>query len=446
MATTRPKGASVDLERLRIEEPASSQRSRFASGAIMIVLAAIAFVAGWWIRGGPGNPAEGPVAVRVATVRPGGAGKKSSGFSEGGWVEVPSYHPIVVTALTHGRVEELTVLEGSRVKKGEVVARIYAADLERALRRAGAEVAEAKASLDLLSAGFRKEEVAKARVELARLEEVAKLAARVLARTQALVPTGAASREQAERDQSALEVAQKHVEAAREELRKLEAGYRVEEVEKARATLARAEAARDLAQARLSYVEVKSPAAGVVLERFVTPGTWLSPDNPRVIALYDPDDLQVRVDVRQENRGQLSVGQKVEVTTQAEPRRVYPGTVIRLEPLADFKKNTIQAKIRIDEPSDKLHPEMICRVRFARAEQATPSEEKQPITVPATALVRENGATFVFLVKDGRARKVAVRGGVEDNGRIAILSGLADGDRFVVAPPPGLQDGAEVTE
>ena len=44
--------------------------------------------------------------------------------------------------------------------------------------------------------------------------------------------------------------------------------------------------------------------------------------------------------------------------------KIYTGTVIRIEPLADFKKNTVQVKVKISNPSEKLHPEMIAKVRF----------------------------------------------------------------------------------
>ncbi|MHC4473932.1 MAG: efflux RND transporter periplasmic adaptor subunit, partial [Planctomycetota bacterium] len=364
-----------------------------------------------------------------------------------GWIEVPSYHPIVVSALVSGRVEELLVLEGSSVTKGQVVARLYRKDLEDSLRLAEAEVEEARAALDLLSAGYRKEDVEKARADVARLTEEAALAEKVHARTRKLVPTGAASEERLERDEAAVETARARLAAARHELDRLQAGFRVEDVAKARAALARAQAARDLARSRLDYTEVKSPAAGVVLERFVTPGTWLSADAPRVIALYDPEDLQVRVDVRQENAGRVRVGQTVEVSTEAEPGTTYRGTVIRVEPLADLKKNTIQAKIRLEDPGPGLHPEMICRARFLEAAAEEESEAATAVpTLPATAVVREGGASHVFVVRDGRAVRVEVRLGEEKSGRVEIRAGLKEGDRVVVAPPPGLVDGSAVKE
>lgn len=438
-------GSSVDLNKLRIDESAVPPRSRLGI-VVVLVLLVVAFAAGWLVRGGDGGSVVGPVVVRTEKVRAGAArSARAGGFGEGGWVEVPSYHPIVVSALVPGRVDELLVLEGTRVEKGQVVARLYRKDLERDFRRAEAEVGEARARLALLRAGYRKEEVAKARVEVARLEEDVKLAEKVLARTRELVPTGAASREDLDRHTSALEVARARVAAAREELGRLEAGFRVEEVEQAEATLARTEAARDLAEARLSYTDVKSPAAGVVMERYVTPGTWLTAADPRVVALYDPNDLQVRVDVRQTNRTQVFVGQKVEISTEAEPGRIYPGEVIRVEPVADFKKNTIQAKIRILEPSESLHPEMICRARFAAPPSAPEPEEAGVLSVPSAAIVRESGRSFAFLVRAGRAQRVEVRLGAERGGRFEVEAGLHEGDR-VVLEPAGLADGDAVQE
>ena len=446
MASQSKPGPSIDLNKLRIDDVSSAPRSRLGT-VLLVVLLPVAFAGGWLLRGGAGEgSAAGLIAVQTETMRAGGAGRsRAGGFGEGGWIEVPSYHPVVISALVAGRVDELLVLEGSRVAKGQVVARLYRKDLERDFRRTEAEVGEARARLALLKAGYRKEEVAKARVEVTRLEEEVNLAEKVLARTRELVPTGAASREALDRHASALEVARARVEAAREELGRLEAGFRVEEVAQAEAALARTEAARDLAEARLSYTDVKSPAAGVVMERYVTTGTLLSAADPRVVALYDPEDLQVRVDVRQTNSTQVFVGQKAKISTEAEPGRTYPGEVIRLEPVADFKKNTIQAKIRILEPSESLHPEMICRVRFAAAESSPEPDAELSITAPAGAIVREGGKSFVFLVRDGRARRTEIRPGAETGGRIEVLAGLSEGDRVVLAPA-GLADGDPVQE
>jgi HlyD family secretion protein len=439
--------AAVDLKELRIEE----RPSRAAGRRIPILLAIllpVAFAGGWILRGG-GAIAGGviPVRVEVAKSRRAGAAERAAALTEGGWIEVPSYHPIFVSALIAGRVDEVAVLEGARVEKGQVVARLYAKDLRDALRNSEAQVAEAKAVLDLFEAGYRKEDVRKAEAELQRVFEQAGLAEKIHARTKELMPTGAASREDLERDAAELEVAKARVDAASEELNRLKAGYRVQEVAKARATLARVESARDLARSRLSYAELRSPIAGVVLERFVTPGSWLSDKDPRVVSLYDPNDLQVRVDVRQANAGQVFVGQTAEVSTEAEPGKVYRGTVIRVDPLADLKKNTVQAKIRLSDPGPNLHPEMICRARFLpREAKATPGTAERRLMIPASAVLNEEGVSFVYLVEDGHASRVRVRLGSESNGRVEVEAGVSDGDRVILAPSAGLSDGCEVTE
>ena len=191
-------------------------------------------MAGWFLGPGRGGGSlGGPVAVRTAVVAVDGDEGASSrgGFSEGGWIEVPSYHPIFVTALIPGRVEELTVLEGSEVTKGQVVARLYARDLSDSLRVAEAVLAEKRAELDLFLAGYREEDIAKQQAEVNRLREEAALAAKILQRTEKLVPTGAASAEDLERDASAMTTAVARLRVAEEEMKRLKAGFRKEEID-----------------------------------------------------------------------------------------------------------------------------------------------------------------------------------------------------------------------
>lgn len=447
--TTTPR---IDLNDLKIED---QPRHRGGRGGVVLILflllLPVAFALGWYLNGSGTALPGGAVTVATEVVRAdGGEEKRRGGFSEGGWVEVPSYHPLVVSALVPGRVEELLALEGSRVEEGQVLARLYARDLEDAVRLKDAEVEEAKASLALVTAGYREEDIAKARAEVSLLQAEVDLADKVAARTGELVPAGAASAEELEQHRSACEVARARLLSAEKEYARLSSGFRVEEIDKAKAVLDRAMADRELARSRLSYAEVKSPAAGVVLERYVTPGSFISAADPRIVALYDPTDLQARVDVRQENAGKVRIGQQVEIATEAEPKRAYRGVVIRVEPLADLKKNTVQAKIRILDPGPRLHPEMICRVRFLDEEPEGVAPAERPVpTVPASAVVADaagRAGSAVFLVKDGRAVLVQVRTGPEQSGRVPIESGLTPGDKIIVAPPEGLADGDRVTE
>jgi HlyD family secretion protein len=288
-------------------------------------------------------------------------------FTEGGWVEVPSYHPVVVSALIPGRLEELRVLEGSIVKKGQVIGRLYEKDLEDALDQARAEKAAAEADLARMKAGFRVQEVEQSRADVEAAEADVKLKEQILHRTEGLVETGAVSAEDLDRDRAAFEIAKAKLATLRQELLLKEEGFRKEDIQAAEAEYQRRAALLDLASNRLEYTIIKSPMDGRVLERYVTPGTYIPAGNPRIVSLYDPADLQVRVDVRQEHIAGVFVGQAVEVVSDVEPDRSYKGEVIRIEPLADFKKNTIQVKIKLLETSRYLHPEMIARIRFLRS-------------------------------------------------------------------------------
>ncbi len=373
--------SEVDLNDLRIDHrPVKARRG--SSVLVIIVFLIIGLVGGYlaarWYPDLLGEAGEDPGADNGANATKekqgaddgdgasssGSATPRAAGFTEGGWIEVPSYHPIVISSLIPGRLEELNVLEGSRVRAGDVIAKLYRKDEKDALDRAVAEVSAAEADLKRLKTGFRVQEVEKASADLAAAQADMVLKRQVMERTEALLDTGAVSREQLEIDQAAFREAEAHVEALRQEQLLKKEGYRVEEVEAAEAEVARRRALLELARNRYDYTVVKSPVDGVVLERFVTPGTYIPVQNPRIVSLYDPCDLQVRVDVRLEDIASVSIGQEVDVFTDVEPGRIYKGKVIRIDPLADFKKNTIQVKVQLLATSDSLHPEMIARIRF----------------------------------------------------------------------------------
>ncbi len=362
--------SNVDLNDLKINHGPAKKKGRFPFFIVIILfLAGLALgylAADYWPLHEDKTETDPVVDAEKTPLDPDPEEAEPESFTEGGWIEVPSYHPVVVSSLIPGRLEELSVLEGSPVKKGEIIARLYEKDLADSLNRAKAEAEAARAHLERLRAGFRVQEVEKARADLAALETDAAFKKKVFERTRALLASGAVSSEDLDKDEAAYNTAVSRRDALAQELLLKEEGSRVEDIQAAEADYNRSLAVVELAQNQHSYAAVTSPIDGVVLERFVTPGTWIAAQNPRIVSLYDPSDLQVRVDVRQENIGGVFVGQSVEVFTDVELDRSYAGRVIRLEPMADMKKNTIQVKVKILEPSENLYPEMIARIRFMR--------------------------------------------------------------------------------
>ncbi len=368
----------VDLNELKIQhEPlAGKKRFSFVPAAVLFVFGLVlGFLAARTCHqpdqetASPLNPVA-PAPIESEKTGPSRDTGFKESFTEGGWIEVPSYHPVVVTALVPGRLDELNVLEGSRVKKGDVIARLYQKDRKDALDRALAELKVAEANRARLKAGFRIQEIEKARSEMEAALADLELKEKIVARTRDLLSSGAVSREDLDRDEAQSRAALSLYESRRQELLLKEEGSRTEDIQAAEAQQSRARALVELARNQYEYSTITSPADGVVLERFVTPGTWIPADNPRIVSLFDPEDLQVRVDVRQEHIKDVFIGQDVEVFTDAEANRAYKGTVIRIEPLADFKKNTVQIKVRLLETSSSLFPEMIARIRFKRKDDA----------------------------------------------------------------------------
>jgi len=452
----------IDLEALRIQrgKPApgsygSARRSsRLGRPLLALLLFGLGAAAAWFYRGGDLGPADARPTVEVARVRlvDRAQRQRAAGFSAAGWVKLPRYHPVVVTPLVEGRLEEVLVIEGDAVEKGQVIARIYAKDYEAELEAKDAAVEAAAAEVEKMTAGYRKQEVAEARAEVDRLEAELDQARVELDRSRRLQPSGAVPLEQVQRDETRVETLEAGLVKARLRVELLEEGFRAEDVALAKAQREKAEAERDLAKLRLEYTQIRSPMTGVVLERLGHSGQWVTPREGVIASLYDPQDLEARVDVNQDDLAKVFVGQTVEITSRAEPKRKYAGEVFLIEPLADLVKNTVAVRVKI-APTDVhlLHPDMVVAVRFlppSGAEEAVEPasvEEARPIvSLPEAAVLREGDTTYVYVLEGDAVARRDVRLGELVEGSFEVREGLRGGERVVVKGQEGLASGAKV--
>ncbi|MHC4597610.1 MAG: efflux RND transporter periplasmic adaptor subunit [Planctomycetota bacterium] len=443
----------VDLNDLRINrEETGVSRRRFPLWIPVLLLGLGAGVGGGYLFLQGTAAAKEGVEVETApvTVRESAAGPAPRSFTAGGWIEPAFPWPVVVSALTEERVESLRVQEGDAVEEGTIVAVLYNRDLQDEVRRAEAERERAQAALDLLEAGTRKEEIAEARAKLKELEAERGLKAKVAERSRKLCETQAVSCEQAERDEAAHQAASARVEAQQARVDLLVAGPRKEEIAAARAEVRQRASILELARKDLSYTEVKSPRKGVVYRLLVEQGERLSATKPFVVSLYDPASLWVRVDVAQADIGKVSVGQGVEIRTQAEPEKSFPGKVVRIDPRASFAKNTITVRVELGDTKGRLHPDMTARVHFhapgAEADRTPGEPSKTLLLIPRTAVIREGGGTYVFVLADGVARRRAVELGGTLGDAVEVTGGLTPGARIIVSPLEDLADGTAVRE
>jgi len=369
-------------------------RTRIAATASVLLL----LVAGaWFLRFRGGDRAEG---IRL------------SGNIEATTVEVSFRMP--------GRIAVRAVDEGMAVAEGQLVARLDNADLldevrlreaelsaaDAALReltagarrqevaRADAEVRRAKAQLSDLLAGARPQEIESARAAVERARADAEKARKDHERTEALLARQLISASENDAARAASQVSAARRKEAEEALALAEAGPRKDQVEVARAALAEAEenlslvkegARREaidqararrrqaaeglaLAKTRLSYSTAVSPIAGTVLSRNAEPGEYVAAGTP-VVTIADLRDVWLRAYIPETDLGKVRLGQDASITTDSHPGRRYAGTVAFIAPESEFTPKSVQTqkervklvyriKVTVANPAAELKPGM----------------------------------------------------------------------------------------
>jgi len=382
-------------------------------------------------------------------------------FQASGWIEAEPF-PTRVTALVGGVVENAHVFAGQPVERGQLLATLVREDFEIARREAEARRLEAQAKAQQESVLVRRFE--------AMLATNAYRVAAAEARLQELVDEadrfregGAQAFSRREIEQAKLRVATGRAEVdaikARErelmseiEVQKLSAETAQRRVEVAAAAVARAEL-------DLSRTEIRSPIDGVVQQLFVSPGKrrMLHLDEPEaatVATLYDPDRLQARIDVPLDEVAKLFVGQPVVVRSSLLADRRFKGRVSRIGGMADIQRNTLQAKVSLEDADPLLRPDMLCRAEFLSvppqavedgSESGTGGLGRVTVFVPEGALSERTArAAVVWTVSTEAAtaeRRPVILGTRSRGGYVEVAEGLRPGEPVILHPPSDLKSG-----
>jgi HlyD family secretion protein len=237
----------------------------------------------------------------------------------------------------------------------------------------------------------------------------------------------------------------------------------------AKVTLASAKKSLNLAQAQLDFQKeqlaktvIRSPLDGIVTEldvkagESVIPGTSSLPGST-LMKIGDPDKLFAVVNVDEADIAHIALDESAEVTSSAYPNETLSGTVKFVAPSAttmpDQQGQGFEIKIRIKKPKKlAVRPGMTCRA------QIFTQNAKSTLTVPVAAILYEQGqgksnslfstgGAYVFVVKNGKAKKVPVKLGISSDLRQQVTAGLAKGDTVVTGPFSalhGLHDGDAV--
>jgi HlyD family secretion protein len=281
---------------------------------------------------------------------------------------------VVVSSEIGGYIDRLLVDEGDRVERQQVVAEIEDSRTRAEVQRAEAALETARATLDDLRAGARSEELdrARARVELARA--TLSLAEADWKRMAELFAEGVVSENQRDSARANLDVARGQHDAAREELKLLEAGARPDQIEAARWQVEQAEAALRSAQVVQEKMKLHAPIGGVVLDKDSEEGEFVSPGVP-VVTLADLDDMWVKIYIGETDIGKVRVGQRAATRVDSFPERDFSGTITYISDEAEFTPKNIQTredrvklvfavKVGIDNAGGLLKPGMYADIEI----------------------------------------------------------------------------------
>lgn len=203
---------------------------------------------------------------------------------------------------------------------------------------------------------------------------------------------------------------------------------------------------------------VRSPIEGCVLSLDARPGQWLtgvgssaSQGSSAVVGLYDPKNLQVRVDVRLEDVPQVQIGQPAQIETAALAAPIE-GTVISVTTFADIQKNTLQVKVAVKEPPQVIKPEMLGKVTFLAPPSPVvneePGESPLKLFVPQSLVTAGEGGSNVWVADltggTAQLKAVEVGRGATDDGLVEIVSGLQPTDKLIVAGRESVVEGSRV--
>jgi RND family efflux transporter MFP subunit len=158
--------------------------------------------------------------------------------------------------------------------------------------------------------------------------------------------------------------------------------------------------------------------------------------------------LEIEVDVSESYINRVRPNQPVEAVLDAYPDWRIPAHVITTVPSADRQKATVRVRIGFEKLEPRILPDMGIKVSFLseRPVQSDGAAPRARLVVPKAAVRTDAGASVLFIVRDDRVERRAVKVGAADGDQVEIVSGVNAGEKVVIDGPPTLADGARVKE
>jgi membrane fusion protein, multidrug efflux system len=323
----------------------------------------------------------------------------------------------VISARVPGYVQDLKVKAGDTVRAGQTLVVLQSQDLD-------AQVARAKAAQQAAGSGITEAEKARAAAE-----SNAQLAATTLQRYKTLLDKKSVSQQEFDEVEARYKGAAANLEMANAAIQRVRAGE-----QQAQAEVKAAEVMR-------GYSVLAAPFSGVVTEKRVEPGSLAMPGQP-LLVLEQGGDFRLEATVEEARIAAIKLGDPVRVSIESMSE--IQGRVSEMVPAVDAASRAFLVKIDLPHPKSPADARLLRSGLFGRATFAHGS--RKAIAVPENNVRSYGQLTSVYVVADGLARQRLVTLGARSGDQVEILSGLSEGDRLVVSPPPALRDGSRVEE
>ena len=348
-------------------------------------------------------------------------------------------------------IEAMKVDLGDPIRKGDVIALLESDELR-------AQLAQARAALDVMQARWTQMEVGARSEELAQAEDLVEKARASLKdsqsnyqRMKALLDRGTIARRQFESAELAYTVARADLNSAEERLDMLREGATREDRQALQAQVSQAKATLDLARIRLSYTRITSPISGTISERFFDPGDLAVPAKT-LVTVVQMDLVKVLVYFPENQIRYMVPGLQARLTVAAYPNQVFYGRIDKVSPTLNPETRMFSAEIKVLNEKRLLRPGMFTTVTLSVephsnallvAKEAVLYREEY-VENPEGSKSEISQINYLFVAEGGRARMRRVSLGHESGTVVEIYQGVKKGEQVVVRGLHKLNDGDRI--
>ncbi len=282
------------------------------------------------------------VIIGLTAIIFGGCSRNDDSFniSESGTIETTD---VIISSRSTGNIEKMNFDEGDKISKGDTIMIIDHSLLNIQLQQARAAEKAAEAQYSFLKNGARKEDLFLAKQNLIQAKAIFSLAEKNELRMKKLLESKSITQKQYDEVKANFDITSAKYSSAEESIKKLRRFARPEELKKAKAGVEQATARAALIQKQIKDSYILSPIDGVFVAKYIELGELALPATS-LIKISDLTNVELYIYVSERDMGRIKLGNKVDVTVDSYPDKVFSGKVVFISPEAEFTPKNIQTK------------------------------------------------------------------------------------------------------